>query len=200
METKKNYYPLVIQGGMGVWISDWFLARVVSVLGGLGTISGVMLEKVMVNILQDGDPGGHIRRALATFPFQKYVKEILEKYFIEEGKKKGEKYKNVPSYTVNPPELLITLTICAVYSFVWLAKEGHKNPISINFLEKVAMPHLYAITGAMLAGVDFVTVGAGLPSQFPKVMDDILKGETAEYTIPVKGDNCLLYTSDAADE
>ena len=77
---------------------------------------------------------------------------------------------------------------------MWLAKEGHKNPISINFLEKVAMPHLYAVTGAMLAGVDFITVGAGLPFQFPKVMEDILKRETAEYAIPVDGKNIKSWT------
>ena len=54
---------------------------------------------------------------------------------------------------------------------VFLAREGHKNPVGINFLEKVQMPHLASIYGAMLAGVGYVLMGAGIPLHIPGVLD-----------------------------
>ncbi len=60
--------PVLIQGGMGVAVSDWRLARAVSEAGHLGVVSGTALDAVMARRLQLGDPGGHIRRALAAFP------------------------------------------------------------------------------------------------------------------------------------
>ena len=62
--------PEVIQGGMGVGVSSWRLARSVSRVGGLGVVSGTALDVVLARRLQDGDPGGHMRRALAAFPEQ----------------------------------------------------------------------------------------------------------------------------------
>ena len=63
-------YPKIIQGGMGVAISNWHLAKTVSKLGQLGIVSGVALEVLLIRRLQDGDVGGHIRRALENFPFR----------------------------------------------------------------------------------------------------------------------------------
>src|SRR4029078_11777529 len=60
--------PRSIQGGMGVAISGWPLARVVSQAGQLGVVSGTALELVCARRLQLGDPGGHVRRAAAPFP------------------------------------------------------------------------------------------------------------------------------------
>ncbi len=179
-------YPKIIQGGMGV-SSDWCLPNKVSSLGQLGTVSGVTLEKVVAMILQFGDIQGHIRRALASFPFPNISRRVLEEYYVVGGIKEGTALKRPPFFSINPSELLISLTICANYAFVWLAKNGHKNPVSINFLEKIAMPHLYAIFGAMLAGVDFVTMGAGIPRQVPAVLDNFSIGQPAEYRIPVCG-------------
>ena len=144
----------VIQGGMGVHISSPFLAKIVSCCGGLGTVTGVAPERIMVRILQRGDPGGHYRRALAQFPFQDFAKRILDAFYIEEGKSHNVAPRAVPVYNINPSPMLISLIVCANFAFVYLAKEGHDNPISINYLEKIAMPHIYAITGAMMAGVD----------------------------------------------
>ena len=45
--------PPIIQGGMGVGISDWRLARAVSLRGQLGVVSGTALDTVMVRRLQD---------------------------------------------------------------------------------------------------------------------------------------------------
>ena len=62
--------PKIIQGGMGVAISNWTLAQAVSKRGHLGVVSGVGIGLVMVSRLIDGDKEGQIRRALSHFPFQ----------------------------------------------------------------------------------------------------------------------------------
>lgn len=68
MRSMKRELPVLIQGGMGVAVSDWRLARAVSEAGHLGIVSSTALDAVMARRLQLGDPGGHIRRALAAFP------------------------------------------------------------------------------------------------------------------------------------
>lgn len=181
--------PKIRQGGMGVNISGWRLAKEVSTLGQFGTVSGVALERIMARILQKGDPGGHIRLALASFPFQNVVDRVLSEYFVEGGISPDAHFKGVPVFSVNPSSPLIELTVCANYAFIWLARQGHKNEVSINYLEKIAMPHIYAITGAMLAGVDCITMGAGIPFQIPAVINALLESKPAEYRVPVIGAN-----------
>jgi NAD(P)H-dependent flavin oxidoreductase YrpB (nitropropane dioxygenase family) len=46
--------PRIIQGGMGIRISSWQLAREVSRKGELGVISGTVLDTVFVRELQNG--------------------------------------------------------------------------------------------------------------------------------------------------
>ena len=48
-------HPILIQGGMGIAISDWKLARSVSLLGQLGVVSGTAIATVFIRRLQDGD-------------------------------------------------------------------------------------------------------------------------------------------------
>lgn len=90
-------------------------------------------------------------------------------------------------FSLHSPRDLIELTVCANFAMVWLAKEGHSNPISINYLEKVQMPHLYSFVGAMLAGVDVVTMGAGIPLQVPGILDAFASGKSAEYRMTIEG-------------
>ena len=52
--------PTVIQGGMGVAVSSWQLARAVSKAGQLGVVSGTALDTVIARRLQDGDAGGPV--------------------------------------------------------------------------------------------------------------------------------------------
>jgi nitronate monooxygenase len=94
--------------------------------------------------------------------------------------------------------------LCIVSNFVevYLAREGHKNPVGINFLEKVQMPHLSSIYGAMLAGVGYVLMGAGIPLHIPGVMDAFAIHRPAEYKLQVTGalpgqDTAMLF--DPAD-
>ena len=176
----------VIQGGMGVGVSLSPLAKAVSLAGGLGTVSGVAGDLLLARSLQNGDPGGHFRRALGQFPFPRMAKLVLEKYFVSGGIE-GSTYRSVPMFTVHPNDLLIALTVCASFALVYLAKEGHSNPVSFNCLEKVQMPLIYYFVGAMLADVDVITMGAGIPTQVPGVLDTIASGGSPKYRVQVAG-------------
>ena len=78
--------PQIIQGGMGVAVSNWRLANAVSRAGQLGVVSGTGVDTVLVRRLQDGDPGGHVRRAMARFPIPGVAEEILRRYFRADGR------------------------------------------------------------------------------------------------------------------
>ena len=59
---------------------------------------------------------------------------------------------------------------------MWLAREGHSGLVGINYLEKIQTPHLASLYGAMLAGVDYVIMGAGIPVQIPGVLNQLAEG------------------------
>ena len=84
--------PPVIQGGMGVAVSSWPLARAVAAAGQLGVVSGTALDAVLARRLQDGDPGGHLRTALAAFPVPEMAEHVLARYFRLGGRGPGEPY------------------------------------------------------------------------------------------------------------
>jgi nitronate monooxygenase len=86
-------------------------------------------------------------------------------------------------------DLRKVVELCIVSNFVevYLAREGHSNPVGINFLEKVQMPHLSSIYGAMLAGVGYVLMGAGIPLHIPGVLDAYAGHHGAEYRLGVTG-------------
>jgi len=186
--------PQIICGGMGVNISTPLLAKTVSMLGEQGTISGVALDRILAMTLQSGDYGGHFRRALAHFPFPEIAHNVIQSFYSESKQNPLIQKRGVPVWTVAPSRLLIGLAVCANFAFVWLAKEGHTKPVSINYLEKLAMPHIYAITGAMLAGVDFITMGAGIPLQIPNVINCIAENRLVEYNIHVSGTKLTSHT------
>lgn len=179
--------PQIIQGGMGVHISTPLLANTVARLGGLGTVSGVAADKMLARLLQAGDAGGHYRRALSHFPFPEIARWVLDEYFVSGGIPSGTSYKPVPAVTLTSSRFSTAMLICGNYALVWLAKEGHENPVSINWLEKMQMCHLGSIFGAMLAEVDVITMGAGIPIQVPRVIDAYANGQPAEYRVTVTG-------------
>ena len=179
--------PLIIQGGMGAAVSDWRLAKAVSVTGQLGVISGTALDAVVARRLQIGDPGGHMRRALAAFPIPGVAQWIIEKYFIEGGKKVGERFKTKPMVSHRSSTRTEELLVAANFVEVFLAKEGHDNPVGINLLEKVQVPTIPSLYGAMLAGVDYVLMGAGIPRAIPGILDNLAQGFDVEMKIDVKG-------------
>ena len=180
-------YPVIIQGGMGAGVSSWRLAQSVSRQGQLGVVSGTALDQILVRRLQDGDPGGHMRRALEAFPFRSIAERIAGEYFVAGGKADTASYRLLPLHAKNDPRELVELCIASNFVEVFLAREGHRNPVGINYLEKIQIPHLPSMYGAILAGVDYVLMGAGIPLQVPGVLDRLAAGEPAEYPLHVTG-------------
>jgi nitronate monooxygenase len=207
----------LIQGGMGVYVSNWRLARAVAMeRPGVtaGTISGTALDVVYVRMLQLGDPGGHIRNALAAFDTQFGVEigqKILDRYFIDGGKAPTARFKNAPKQMVRAldgsdiiplpatpvgpaaPESMelaleqeaIELLIATGFSEVWLARQGHSGNIFINFLHKIELPLIYTLYGAMLAGVNGVIVGAGNPDGLPAICSSFAEQTAVSYDLSV---------------
>ncbi len=179
--------PKIIQGGMGIAISDWNLARTVSMQGHLGVVSGTGITLIMISRLMEGDIGGHVRRALSQFPFQGPVRRILDKYYVPEPKTPQPPYKRPPMWTLNPPKELDELTIIANFVEIFLAKEGHQNAVGLNLLEKVQMPTMASLYGAMLAEIDFVIIGAGIPMQIPGILDKLADHQAVSYRLDTQG-------------
>jgi nitronate monooxygenase len=179
--------PRIIQGGMGVGVSNWRLAQAVSRRGQLGVVSGTALDSLFVRRLAEGDTGGHMRRGLDAFPFQEMAKRVWKEYFVPGGKAPDAPYPLLPLHQKNASRKLVELCIVSNFVEVFLAREGHKNPVGINYLEKVQMPHLYSIYGAMLAGVGYVLMGAGIPLHIPGVLDAFAAQRPAEYRLQVTG-------------
>jgi len=192
----------LIQGGMGVYVSNWRLAKAVAIeKPGItaGTVSGTGLDVVYVRLLQLGDPGGQILRAFTAFDTQFGVgigKKIYDRYFIDGGKTPDDQFQYGPKPTVCtadgsraiPMQIqntkpiilmlndeLVELLIVTNFAEVWLAKENHTGIIFINYLKKVELPLIFAMYGAMLAGVDGIIVGAGNPDGLPAVCSYLAK-------------------------
>lgn len=188
--------PELIQGGMGVGVSNWKLARAVAMAGQrlavqvLGVVSGTGLPVIFVDRLQSGDKD--VVRALGAFD-PVIAKEIMDEYLVDGPARANRRGKLPPK-----PEVLVTgtaamqakmtkLAVAAAFVEIWLAKEGHKGPIGINVLEKVQLMHLPVLLGAMLADVDYVLVGAGIPHQVPAVLASYARSEPASYRMDVAG-------------
>ena len=75
---------------------------------------------------------------------------------------------------------------------VWLAKRGHDGQVGINLLEKIQLPTIPSLYGAMLAGVDYVLMGAGIPRAIPGILDRLAAGESAELRIDVAGGDAAV--------
>jgi len=202
----------LIQGGMGVYVSNWRLARAVAATRPgqtAGTVSGTALDVVYVRLLQLGDPGGHARRALRAFDtaFGTGIgQKIVDRYFIDGGKAPEDRFARAPMQLVHmqpavpsmpqaagdraqvPLALeadVIELLIATGFAEVWLAKEGHPGTVFINFLNKIELPLIYVMYGAMLAGVDGVIVGAGNPDGLPAICSRLAAHAAVTRTLPV---------------
>jgi NAD(P)H-dependent flavin oxidoreductase YrpB (nitropropane dioxygenase family) len=180
---------------MGVAVSGWRLARAVAQSGQLGVVSGTALAGVFARQLQLGDPEGHLTRAVAGFPLPAVAERVWRQYYIPGGKAADAPFKLTPMPALNSGRAFIELTVLANFTEVFLAKEGHTGRVGINFLEKIQLPTLPSIYGAMLAGVDYVLMGAGIPRSIPGIMDRFARGEPAELKIDITGalpgDDCL---------
>ena len=174
--------PPVIQGGMGAAVSNWVLARAVASKGQMGVVSGTALESVVARRLQDGDAGGHMREALAHFPYPEVSERLLDMFFLPDGRG-GKPYRPLRRISIKPHKEHDQLSAAANFVEVWLAKQAGNGKVGINFLEKLQTATPAALYGAMLAGVDAILMGAGIPREIPQLMTDFSEGKSGGLTV-----------------
>ncbi|CAN5638945.1 nitronate monooxygenase [soil metagenome] len=177
--------PTLIQGGMGAAVSNWRLARAVSTAGQLGVVSGTALDTIFARRLQNGDLD--MLRALEQFPLKEMAQRVKDRYFISGGKKIEEPYRRVPMHSAKTALPVVELTIVANFAEVYLAKEGHEGLVGVNYLEKIQTPTLPSLYGAILAGVDYVLMGAGIPRAIPGILALLCQHKKASLKLYVDG-------------
>ena len=90
----------------------------------------------------------------------------LDRYFVLDGKPVKKPFKAKPVPSEKPTRHLEELTVVSNFVEVFLAKEGHSGRVGINYLTKIQLPTLPSLFGALLAGVDYVLMGAGITVAF----------------------------------
>lgn len=178
--------PIIIQGGMGVGVSNWELAKAVSKCGYLGVVSGTALDSVIARRLQDGDPNDHIQRAFSFFPIPEMAERMYQRFHRKYARKENENYKLLEMHTANLSNEAIEMLIVSNFAEIYLAKEDHNGIVGINYLEKIQLPTLPSILGAMLAGVDYILMGAGIPSAIPGIIENISRGDETVLSLYVE--------------
>ena len=160
---------------MGAGISNWRLARAVARRGQLGVVSGVGLDTLLVRRIEDGDPGGYMRQAAAQFP----LRHALDRRWHATcalgtaSERASTMLPDVQGHDSSAARQ--QLTMLAAFVEVWLAKAGHDGLVGINLLTKIQPPNLATLYGAMLAGVDYVLMGAGIPREIPGALDRLAR-------------------------
>jgi NAD(P)H-dependent flavin oxidoreductase YrpB (nitropropane dioxygenase family) len=128
-----------------------------------------------------------MRRALAAFPVSAVAERALVRYFRPGGRPPGAPYTPVPRIALRQSPRVQELAILGNFVEVWLAKEGHSGLVGVNYLEKVQMATPTAAYGAMLAGVDYVLVGAGIPRELPQLLDRLADHQPVRLPVEVTG-------------
>lgn len=176
--------PTIIQGGMGVGVSSWRLARRVAELGEFGVVSGTGIDTVMVRELQQGDPNGRLR-VLQDYPDAEIVRWLTERFYVEGGIAEGTPYRLLPIHRFKPTRQSQRVLSAAAFSEVALAKEGHGGLVGINLLAKLKRYSLACMYGAMLAGVDAIMMGAGIPVEEVEEVQKLAAGRPARLRLDV---------------
>ena len=184
-----NNLPVMIQGGMGVGVSNWHLAKTVSKQEELGVVSGTALGIILARRLQLGDADGSTRRAMSFFPCPEMSRRVLDKYYVPGGKSANTPFKLTPVPSMQMDPSCAELMIIGNFVEVFLAKEGHNGLVGINYLEKIQLPTAPSLLGAMLGGVDFIIMGAGIPLSIPGILDRLSRWEAVELALHVEGNS-----------
>jgi nitronate monooxygenase len=179
--------PIIVQGGMGVGASSWQLAQVVANLGQFGVVSGTAVAITVARRLSEGDQGGHVRRALEVFPVPEIAARVRDRYFRAEAKAHGARFPGIARPVLEPSRKDLELLVVANFVEITMAKAGTDGLIGVNFLEKIQLPTLPSLYGAVLAGADAVLMGAGIPAHIPALLDRLARHEDVEMRVDVVG-------------
>jgi len=85
------------------------------------------------------------------------------------------------------PKDVQDLLIAANFAEVFLARENHSGMVGVNLMEKIQLPTLAVLYGVMLAGADYVLMGAGIPVKIPDAIERFVDHEAATYPLHVIG-------------
>jgi NAD(P)H-dependent flavin oxidoreductase YrpB (nitropropane dioxygenase family) len=154
----------------------------------LGITSGTAAANLLARRLQHGDTRVRVALdALATLApsLGPELSALHTAYFIPGGKAASQPYKPVRPFGLDAPRWLQLLTVAGNFTTVWECKQGHDNPVGINYLQKIELSQLPALYGALLAGVDYVCVGAGNPAAFPGYLRTLARREPVEQDVHV---------------
>jgi NAD(P)H-dependent flavin oxidoreductase YrpB (nitropropane dioxygenase family) len=185
--------PEIIQGGMGVAVSNWRMAGEVAGTGEMGVVSGTAIGIVLARRLQNGDES--MFRVLQTFPDQQIAQTIIDDYYLPGGRQPNKSYKNVSLRDEKSVQKALDLNMVGAYAEVMLAKQlaseisANPGPVGINLLTKLQMPTVSALYGAMLAKADCVIMGAGIPRDIPGILNDLAEGKPTSNLLDVTGSN-----------
>ena len=207
--------PEIIQGGMGVDVSSPRLAGAVAATGMAGVVSGTATGDVLARRLQDGDCG--VLAALSKLPDSGLVDRIKETYYKPNGRENTGKYTLIPRnfrivdetgevFKLYNERFNVTaeeMALAGAFMMVTQARqeaEAHLQgqdkrcgPIGINLLTELRMPTASTLYGAMLAGADFVVMGAGIPSHIPNVLNRLAERDPTQVNIQVPGTSHKYY-------
>ena len=153
--------------------------------GQLGVVSGTALDVVLARRLQMGDPDGQLMTTLEDFPYPEMAQRVIRRYYIPGGKRADQPFRSCPLPSHQPTQAQLELLVVANFAEVYLAKAGHSGEVGINYLEKIQAPILPSLFGAMLAGVDVVLMGAGIPRTIPGILDRLSEGEPCSLRLDV---------------
>jgi len=185
-DQKPRPLPWLIQGGMGIAISGWPLARAVSQAGQLGVVSGTAIDNVFVRRLQNTGVDDSLRRVLDRFPVPSMVEDVLARY-AQAPRRAQLPFRTPLMLSHRSPLSSQDLLVLASFVEVALAKEGHDGEVGFNLLTKVQLPTPASLFGAILAGVDYVLMGAGVPTHVPGLLEQLVRREVVEQTLDVVG-------------
>jgi len=178
--------PWLIQGGMGIAISGWPLARAVARVGQLGVVSGTAIDNVFVRRLQDDGIDEDLQQVLDGFPLPSVVEHVVER-FARTKRLPTEPYRTLTMQTHRNVQLSQDVLVLASFVEVALAKLGHDGTIGINLLTKVQIPTVASLYGAMLANVDYVLMGAGVPTHIPGLLEQLANGLPVDLPLTTLG-------------
>ncbi|MGE6737331.1 nitronate monooxygenase, partial [Streptomyces sp. NPDC059900] len=124
---------------------------------------------------------------------------VLDRFYVEGGLVPGERFRAQPMLRVERGELAELLTVLGNFVEVWLAKEGHRAPVGINYLEKIQLALAPGLFGAILAGVDCVLVGAGVPGHVPELTRQLTRMRPVSIRLRLEGtEEDYVHTFDPA--
>jgi len=189
----RHELPPLIQGGMGVRISGWKLANATARAGALGVVSTTGLRHIVIEEIRAGDEDAI---AIArSFPIERYAQDILS---FAPGGPCHEKPQPMDFSDPRRCGLPRRLSAIAAYIEVVRAKSGHRGMVGANVMWKCALTALPSIYGAMLAGVDALLCGAGVPMELPDIVRKMRAGEDLTYE-PLHGTETNARFSIASD-